>query len=236
MKDGLPDIDWITIPGGSIKLEGDDHVFEVKPFRLAKYPVTNEQFQAFLTAEDGYRSKQWWKDLEQSEQAAMPSWAEANCPRETVSWYEAVAFCRWLTGRISRPGSGMRLPTEWEWQQAATGGDLKREYPWEGGWDGSLCNSSISRLNRTTAVGMYPQGATQQGVMDMAGNVWEWCLSKHENSQRLDTVPIDKGALRLVRGGSWDDIPVFLRASLRDRNYAGGRANDIGFRLVQDIT
>ncbi|MBS0156247.1 MAG: SUMF1/EgtB/PvdO family nonheme iron enzyme [Nitrospira sp.] len=133
VKDGLPDIDWITIPGGSIKLEGDDHVFEVKPFCLAKYPVTNEQFQAFLTAEDGYRSKKWWKDLEQSEQAATPSWAEANCPRETVSWYEAVAFCRWLSGKISKPGSGMRLPTEWEWQQAATGGDLKYEYPWEGG-------------------------------------------------------------------------------------------------------
>ncbi|MBS0156246.1 MAG: SUMF1/EgtB/PvdO family nonheme iron enzyme [Nitrospira sp.] len=83
---------------------------------------------------------------------------------------------------------------------------------------------------------MYPQGATKQGVMDMAGNVWEWCLNKHENPERLDTVPIDKGALRLVRGGPWDDIPVFLRASLRDRNYAGGRANDIGFRLVQDIT
>ncbi len=73
------------------------------------------------------------------------------------------------------------MPTEWEWQQAATGGDPTREYPWEGGWDGSWCNSDESRMNRTTAVGMYPQGATQQGVMDMAGNDWEWCLNKEAN-------------------------------------------------------
>ncbi len=85
VKDGTPDLVWIDIPGGSIKLEGSDHVFEVNPFRIAQYPLTNAQFEAFLTAEDGYRNEEWWKDLEHRDRAAQPSWPEANAPRETVS-------------------------------------------------------------------------------------------------------------------------------------------------------
>jgi len=127
-QDGLPDIAWVKIPGGQVKLEGIDHVFELRPFRIATFLVTNVQFDAFLNAEDGYRNKEWWKDIEQSMEADKPSWLEANAPRETVSWYEAVAFCRWLSART---GTNIRLPTEWEWQQAATGGDAGREYPWE---------------------------------------------------------------------------------------------------------
>ena len=118
--DGLPDIVWIDIPGGEITLEEIDHVFEVKPFRMAKYLVTNAQFDAFIKAEDGYRNEEWWNGMERSEEASLASWQEANSPRETVSWFEAVAFCRWLS---QRPGSKIRLPTELEWQ---TGGDGRR--------------------------------------------------------------------------------------------------------------
>lgn len=236
LKDGLPDIVWIDIPGGEVKLESVDHVFLVKPFRIAKYPVTNEQFQAFLTAEDGYRSKKWWKDLEQSEHSATPSWAEGNCPRETVSWYEAVAFCRWLSAKTNKARSSMRLPTEWEWQQAATGGDLKRKYPWEGGWDDSLCNSSISRLNRTTAVGVYHQGATQQGVLDMVGNVWEWCLNNYDHPEAPDSLRIDENAERALRGGSWKNTSGSLCVSFRHRDFTYIHQDGIiGFRLAQDI-
>ena len=167
-KDGLPDIEWVDIEPGEIKLEGVEKVFDVKAFRIAKYPVTNVQFQAFIDAEDGYGNAKWWKDMKQSEEPAEPSWKEANSPREAVSWFEAVAFSRWLG---KRTGSTIRLPTEWEWQLAATGGDPDREYPWPGEWDPARCNSGESRFNRTSAVGIYPHGATRQGVLDMAGNV-----------------------------------------------------------------
>jgi hypothetical protein len=234
-ENGVPDIVWIDIPGGQIKLEDVDHVFPVKPFRIAKYPVTNEQFETFLNAEDGYRSKKWWKDLEQNE-PEEPSWAEANNPRETVSWCEAVAFCRWLSAKAPKLENNIRLPTEWEWQQAATGGDLTREYPWEGGWDEFGCNSAESRLTRTTAVGMYPSGATEQGVMDMGGNVWEWCVNGYENPERPEAMYINKnGGLRVVRGGSWSYDRVTLHASYRDGVSAGHRGDGIGFRLLQDI-
>jgi len=143
-EDGLPDIVWIEIPGGKVELKGVHR--RVNPFRIAKYPVTNVQFESFLKAKDGLGNEEWWKDSEQSQQAAQPSWQEANCPRASVSWYEAVAFYRWLSAKT---GTSIRLPTEWEWQQAATGGDPTREYPWEGVWDASRCNSNESRLNRT---------------------------------------------------------------------------------------
>ena len=227
-EDGLPDIEWIKIPGGQVKLKGVNQVFEVKPFRMAKYPVTNVQFEAFLQAEDGYRNDEWWRDIEQSREAAQPLWLEANCPRENVSWYEAIAFCRWLS---IKTGTSIRLPTEWEWQQAATGGDPQHEYPWEGGWEASRCNSEQSGLRRTTAVGMYPQGATEQGVLDIVGNVWEWCMNTDET---LDT-EITTGGRRVHRGGSWYSDADGLRASNRDWLPADFRDGFLGFRLAQDI-
>jgi len=228
--DGIPDIAWIEIPGGMITLEGGDHVYQVKPFKIATYPVTNAQFAAFLNAEDGVGNDEWWRDLE-PQTVAQPTWSEANAPRETVSWYEAIAFCRWLSAKM---GKRIRLPTEWEWQQAATGGDPRREYPWDGAWDASRCNSNQSRLNRTTAVGMYPQGVTEQGVLDMAGNLWEWCLNKYENPEQPEAVRIDTVGRRVLRGGSWHNVPEFLRASSRYWNFAVNRTNFIGFRLLQD--
>jgi hypothetical protein len=229
-EDGLPDIDWIKIPGGQVKL-GFNQVLEVKPFHMAKYLVTNAQFEAFRKAEDGYRNEEWLRDMENSETVAEPRWGEANAPRETVSWFEAVAFCRWLSAKT---GTSIRLPTEWEWQQAATGGDPTNEYPWPGEWDTSRCNSKESRLSRTTAVGMYPHGATKQGVMDMAGNVWEWCLKTYEQPEAPEPLPIDESnTSRVLRGGSWDNKPENLRVSARGRYYADTQTNSIGFRLAQ---
>ena len=229
--DGLPDIVWINIPGGQITLEGIDHVFEVKAFRLAKYPVTNVQFEAFLNANDGYHNNAWWQEFPQPEGLTPPAWNEANCPRERVSWYEAVAFCRWLSHRTGLP---IRLPPEWEWQQAATGGDSTYKYPWGKKWDSSRCNSVEAVLNRTSSVGIYLTGATQQGVFDMAGNLWEWCLNTYENPKTA-ALDLKNSRDRVVRGGSWETKTRFLRLSRRYRSSAADRKNFIGFRLAQDI-
>jgi formylglycine-generating enzyme required for sulfatase activity len=239
-EDGLPDIAWVDIEPGEVKLEDVEQVFNVeKPFRISKYPVTNAQFEAFIK-EAGYRNKEWWKDIKQIEEPWEPSWREPNSSRETVSWFEAVAFCRWLTAKYRERGSlvetqEIRLPTEWEWQLAATGGDAKRKYPWSGGWDPARCNSTESRLNRTTSVGMYPSGATQQGVLDMVGNVWEWCLNKYEEpgSPKSLLINNDERGLRVVRGGSWFSSPELLRTSYRLWYFASVRGSDIGFRLAQ---
>jgi formylglycine-generating enzyme required for sulfatase activity len=252
--DGIPDIEWVDLPGGRVKLENIEQlqdieekekkvetVFDMKPFRISRYLVTNVQFEAFVKAADGYEKSEWWKDIEQSEFPNEPSWQESNSPRETVSWYEAIAFCRWLTHKYRDKGllqknTDIRLPTEWQWQHAATGGDGDREYPWPVGWDPNRCNSRECRLNRTMAVGMYLSGATVHGVLDMAGNVWEWCLNMYENPDALTANDIDKsGGERVIRGGSWVDRPGILRSSFRYSNAAVFRDNSIGFRLAQDI-
>ena len=233
VKDDVPEIEWIDIPGGPIKLEDVDHVFEVKPFKMAKYLVTHAQFEAFLNAKDGYQNEEWWHGIERSEKASIASWQEANSPREKVSWYQAVAFCRWLSHRT---GLKIRLPTEWEWQQAATGGDRTRKYPWPGEWDAARCNSEKSRLSRTTAVGMYPSGATQQGVLDMAGNLWEWCLNTSPKPESPELVLIDENEFRMRRGGSWSSDPSTLCVSKGSMYRSVNEYSDLnGFRLLQDI-
>jgi formylglycine-generating enzyme required for sulfatase activity len=80
---------------------------------------------------------------------------------------------------------------------------------------------------------MYPDGSTQQGVLDMAGNVWEWCLNKYDdpNDIRID----QSGGRRVLRGGSWDVVPQLLRSAFRNRFYPGGRYFNFGFRLAQDL-
>lgn len=226
-EDGLPDIVWIEIDGGQIQLEDMDHVFEVKPFLLAKYPVTNAQFEAFLKAEDGYFNKDWWEKLEQPEGPALSSWNEANCPRETVSWNEAVAFCRWLRHRTELT---IRLPAEWEWQHSATGGDSSYKYPWGKEWDPSCCNSLKAVLYRTNPVGIYPEGATKQGVMDMAGNVCEWCSNLTDEPDAFDRA----AEFEPVRGGCWFEDTEMLWSSKRDFYISNKRANGVGFRLAQD--
>ena len=111
-----------------------------------------------------------------------------NYPRDSVSWYQAVAFSRWLDAKYrehgvvsgsSRTGNWqIRLPTEWEWQWMAQNGTEAREYPW-GKWDEHpRANTTEAGIgDRSTAVGMYPHGAAECGALDVAGNLFEWCLN-----------------------------------------------------------
>ena len=122
------------------------------------------------------------------------------------------------------------MPTEWEWQQAATGGQRGNEYPWGSGWREGCANTSESRLSRTTAVGLYPAGASAQGVLDLAGNVWEWCLNEYEDPRRT-AVGVD--ARRVVRGGSWGSSRGNARCACRGHFVVpGARSYYLGLRLV----
>ena len=218
--DGLPAIHWCPVGPGRVALEDDGGTFAVPDFQIAQFPVTNAQFQAFVDAADGYGNPDWW-EAEWREQGwvdldspGSSRWTEPTAPREQVSWHEAVAFSRWLDCKLRErggltPEQQIRLPTEWEWQQAATGGDPARKYPWDADWNPDCLNAEY-RLRRTTAVGIYPDGASPCGALDMAGNVWEWCLNQYDK-------PIDTGLggtfRRVARGGSWDYDRDFARAA-----------------------
>lgn len=234
-EDGVPDIAWINIPGKQVTLEGGDRPIKVKPFRMAKYLITNAQFDAFIKAEDGYCHDEWWIGIRRWPNGpGQVGWTECNAPRETVSWFAAVAFCRWISHRT---GSTIRLPSEWEWLQAGTGGDLLSLFSWGQEWDSSHCNSDESQLRRTTSVGMYPAGATRQGLLDMTGNVWEWCRNEyHEDPGTSETLGIGSDSTKyVIRGGSWLNQQQFLALSFRGNDRADFGGNFIGFRLAQEI-
>jgi hypothetical protein len=233
-EDGLPDIVWCDVPPGRVTLAGDAGTFEVTAFKIAKYPITYRQFMAFLDDPDGYRHcERWWQGLERKEQPGEQYRLVGNCPAENVSWYDAMAFCRWLDARLHDElpqGLQIRLPTEWEWQQAATGGKPDCEYPWGAEWIEGCTNSHESRLSRITAVGMYPAGASHFGSLDLAGNVEEWCLNKHDEPK---DVSLSGDTSRVLRGGSWCHDRGLSRCAARLRSHPpSDRFGSIGLRVV----
>ncbi|MFZ0256499.1 MAG: SUMF1/EgtB/PvdO family nonheme iron enzyme, partial [Gammaproteobacteria bacterium] len=227
LKNGLPDFVWCKVPAGEITLENSNKTFRVSAFFISKYPVTYVQYRSFLEAKDGFQNKRWWQGLARRQDQPGSQYRQLdNHPAENVSWFDAVAFCCWLSHRF---GYEVRLPTEWQWQQAATGGKEHNEYPWGKEWNGECANTWESGLSRTTAVGIYPAGASPVGALDMSGNVWEWCLNEYDNPSRTDPTG---DATRVVRGGSWYGLRGFARAAFRFLSNPDARDDGQGFRVV----
>ena len=244
---GLPDIDWVEIPGGEFQY-GDENESDNPPqeltlstFHISLYPITAVQFQAFLDDPEGYADPRWFEGLgadDNDRQMEEQYFKFDNHPRETVNWYQAMAFCRWLSSQM---GGGydlkkinewkVRLPTEFEWEKAARGTD-GRIYPYEGDYDPSKANTNDTNINQTSAVGIFSNGASPYGVMDMSGNVWEWCLSNYEEPTReAQQENLRNQNSRILRGGSWNSSQVNPRAVFRYYSNPDNRSFSFGFRL-----
>jgi hypothetical protein len=232
--DGVPDILWCEVPEGAFIYQYS-HEETLPAFAIAKYPVTNVQFQAFVDAPDGYYDNRWWEGLHHEPSPRMPSFPYANHPCENVSWYDATAFCRWLSARL---GYEVSLPTEQQWEKAARGTD-GRSFPWGNTYFPGYANVDEpdeyapvgpTYFRHTTAVGLYPQGASPYGAMDMSGNVFEWC----RNRVTYPTGSKYKGAEGYVlRGGSWNNNVNIARVTNRYDRVASVRNWRIGFRIVR---
>jgi formylglycine-generating enzyme required for sulfatase activity len=233
--DGLPDIAWCNVPAGLFTMgsnkshdenasdsELSQHEVTLAAFQIAKYPVTNAQFAPFVNG-DGYTNRAYWTDAgwqrkERKSWTEPPYWKEEswnrpNHPVVGVSWYEAYAYCQWLGTQLK---AEVWLPTESEWEKAARGTD-ERIYPYGDDFDPTKGNNNETGIGQTSAVGIFPDGASPFGVLDMSGNVWEWCGTKWRGNYETAANDGTAGnAPRVLRGGSFDDYIHFVRATWRD--------------------
>lgn len=208
-----------------------DHLMAEVPGRriaIARYPVTNAQYQRFID-QNGYNVKRWWEQhgwqWKKREKARQPrywqdeKWNRPDCPVVGVTWYEAEAYCHWLSEYTDQH---FRLPTEADWWQAAQGND-RREYPWGSDWQTKRCNTSEAKIGRTSPVGQFsPDGDSPCGCADMSGNVWEWVANWYDKEQKF----------RVMRGGSWGDSRDSARCAKRLDWIPSDSKNNLGFRVV----
>lgn len=150
-----------------------------------------------------------------------------------VNWHEAMAYAAWLARVTHRL---YRLPSEAEWEWAARRNI--RRYPWGHEWDAGRCNWRGSALNQPNPIGVYPYGATEEGLQEMAGNVYEWTASlfriyPYVPGDGREDVQLD--GLRAVRGGSWYTDSAAVRCTSRIKSNPWGRRSNFGFRLAASV-
>ena len=276
LPDGKTDIQpagkMVTIPAGAVVVgaTGNDfaydneypaHSVEVSAFRIDVHPTTNAEYLNFIEAGGYARDEFWseegraWRDKENitaplywqtsSEGFTTRTMFDAQAPLDShhpvsgVSWYEAEAYARF---------AGKRLPTEAEWERAASGspdGDasiIKRRFAWgDAEPDASLCNFG-NHVWETTPVGAYPRGASAFGALDMTGNVWEWTSDAFAGYPGFEPFPYPEyskewfdGDHRVLKGGSWATRSSILRTSFRNFFRRNFRIAFAGVRCAADV-
>ena len=210
---------------------------------VARYPVTVAQFADFV-------EKSAYQPSDERSVRENPNW-----PVRYVTWYDARAYCEWLTGEmtaVSRQTSAVsdeqffwqdladgrliaRLPSEAEWEKAARSDDARR-YTWgENSWNPELANIDTSNFGHPTPVGIYPQGASPYGVLDMSGNLFEWTRSLLKNypyDSKDGREDLQASGPRVVRGGSWISSNRGARCASRGRFNPDNRDYHLGFRVI----
>jgi len=249
---------FTEIPAGKYLAGVKKEVKEIPyTYFIGKYPVTNIQFARFVK-EGGYQNHEHWSDEgwewrtgkydSRRLESVKRDWLEHRpaakrnapyywhsielsnpiVPVVGVSWFEAEAYCKWLSRKIIAVPEGyiVRLPNDAEWERASRG-ENGREYPWGEGFNKSAANTwdsdaTGSGLGGTTAVCTFPLGTSPAGVWDMSGNTWEWTRSWYDDNQKY----------RIVRGGSWIGYQWFARSSFCNWSTPLMFNDDLGFRVA----
>ncbi len=228
--------EWITVPAGEFWMGSESGAADEKPvhrvyldaYQIARVPVTNAQYQIFLE-QTGHRAPEPWQE-------GRPLKDEGSHPVATISWYDAIAYCEWLS-RVT--GKQVTLPSEAQWEKAARGAKDQRVYPWGDAFEVARCNSRELGLDGTSPVGIFTEGCSPYGALDMAGNVWEWTASQPvPYPYRGDDGRNDPKAegVRGLRGGSWDGRQWLARCACRGRSVPDLFYDYIGFRVVVSLS
>ena len=239
----------VVLPPGSFRMgdlsgDGDDderpvHTVTIsRRIAMCRYPVTFEDYGRFVAAAEG---RGFFKTLfgNKPERPGDEGWGRGRRPVINVNWHEAKAYAAWLS---EQTGKHYRLPSESEWEYAARSG-TETAYSWgdEIGVNRANGHDSGSEWSdrQTSPVGSFEPNAF--GLYDMYGNVWEWvedCWHDNYEGAPSDGSVWTSGGdsdRRVVRGGSWYDVPRDLRSAYRDWIRPSYRSIDVGFRLVQDL-
>jgi len=239
----------ITIPAGRVTMGGDTHpnaapahVLDLAGFRIGRFPVSNRLYAQFIS-DTGLM----WR----SPDGHDPE--RDNAPAVDLTWHDANAFCRWLTirwRREERIGARhtVRLPSEPEWEYAARGCQPARPgeeaYPWAGPWVPDRANALEAGFNTTTALGLFPRGASPFGVEDMTGQVWEWTSTLWGSDpakpakpypwhpQDDAAAPAPANIRRVLRGGCFSSHQGKATCTYRGSLEPGGFWRGNGFRIV----
>ena len=228
--------------------ESPQHEVDLPAFAMMRVPVTNELYEQWVVATGATVPIGWRGGVLQDDLR--------DHPVADVSWEDAMAFACWLT---EQTGTTWDLPTEAQWEKAARGVD-GRQFPWGNSFDAELCNVREAGRSGTTPVGAYPEGASPYGLLDMAGNVWEWTRSLQapypyadDGRDLLDTAEPSPGRLRgvlarlrgrpvpsavadvrrVLRGGCYANPEGFARCACRFRLAPASRTPFLGFRLIR---
>jgi formylglycine-generating enzyme required for sulfatase activity len=233
----------VHVPAGEFSMGSDEGEQEERPvhtvyldtFYIDKTEVTNAQFAQFLNEQGNQKERgaTWLtvgdEDCLITETGGQyqPKNGYADHPVIEVTWYGAAAYCEW---------AGRRLPTEAEWEKAARGVD-ERTYPWGEEIDCNHANYG-GCVGETVEVGSYSLGASPYGVLDMAGNVWEWVADWHyahyyAASPSSNPQGPDSGSFRNLRGGSWLNGERRVRATTRYGYAPADSLSSVGFRCAR---
>jgi len=243
---------------GRFDSEGPQHVVAVKAFALAKYDVTSEEFLVFLRA-TGYQPAPCnvlldmrWKVPAVGLAYAPYDEEPRRWPATCLDWKDAQAYIDWINkqARIARPDLGKRpgpyrLPSEAEWEYAARAGTSTARW-----WGEAIGNANANCNGCGSAYDFHALSDVESfrpnpfGLYGMLGNVWQWtadCWHKSYIGAPADGRPwLEKSCARhVLRGGSWDNVPVFVRSAARTGGEANGGEFDYsslaGFRLARDL-
>ena len=208
------------------------HQVYLSAYEISRYEITNAQYRAFIEATNrptprGHNGEKTWEDETLNGDTQ---------PVVGVTWFDAQAFAEWIGGS---------LPTEAQWERAARGtaranisvGEMHRQKR-------ASTPTSHAAINRPMPVGQFPKGESPNGIADLAGNVWEWCLDEYNltayqrNNGEVSRNPInlrfrDVLRARVIRGGAWDVGSAFLPFRLTFKFYPLDSTHTIGFRVVR---
>lgn len=226
--------EWVTIPTGEFWMGGNGpydgepiHKLSLPEYKIARVLITNAQY-AIYVHESGAKEPEHWRG------GGIPSGLE-NHPVVYVSWDDAITYCRWLGEKTNQI---ITLLSEAEWEKAAKGSGENNAYPWDQKWKELHCNSRELGLDSTTPVGLFLNGASSYGLLDMSGNVWEWTRTISDNSFKYFYQPDDgredlkTSDSRVLRGGSFVGLHDIARCASRDGSNPVRKYWDVGFRVM----